>query len=218
MRTYPISGHIQYTHLSTNAGNTQINIGIFPENSMELQEITLPPLEKDLTYKIYSLFNQYAEEINLTISEETWEVGTVCEFTISYIIEYQLVQKVTVAYKSRYSKLSEMVKPTICIWNSKDNKVEVYDFEEGLDVALKSIANLNIQSCMDDSYRLSLDEAISHAEELAERLANSHITNGEDCKLCAIEHQQLTDWLKELREFRHKYGKEVFLTAEILKS
>lgn len=201
MRLYPISGHIKYAHFA-DSSDLQIDIGLLPENSMELQEITLPPLEKNLMYKIRSLFNRYAKEISLMISEETWEVGKVCEFTISYVVRDKLIQEVTVAYKSRYNKLSEMVKPTLCIWHSKENKVAVYSLEEGLDIALKSIANLNIQNCMTDSYRLSLDEAISHAEEVAERLANSHITNGEDCKLCAIEHQQLADWLKELKAYR----------------
>lgn len=201
MRLYPISGHIKYAHFA-DSSDLQIDIGLLPENSMELQEITLPPLEKNLMYKIRSLLNRYAEEISLMISEETWEVGKVCEFTISYVVQDKLIQEVTVAYKSRYNKLSETVKPTLCIWHSKENKVAVYNLEEGLEVALKSISNLNIRSCMDDSYRLSLDEAISHAEEVAERLANSHINSGEDCKLCAIEHQQLADWLKELRLYR----------------
>ena len=208
MELYPISGHIEYALLTEEANTAYITLGIFPDGSTALQDISLPPLEKDLTRKIRDLFNQYAEEISLTILEETWEVGTACEFTISYVVRDKLIQEVTVAYKNYRNKLSEMAKPTLCIWNSKENKVAVYSLEEGLEVALKSIANLNIQSCMDDPHRLSLDEAISHAEELAERLANSHITNGEDCKLCAIEHQQLADWLKELREFRHKYGKE----------
>ncbi len=33
----------------------------------------------------------------------------------------------------------------------------------------------NLQKCMSDSYRLSLDEAIAHAEEVAENLANCHV-------------------------------------------
>lgn len=200
MRLYPISGHIKYAHFA-DSSDLQIAIGLLPENSMELQEITLPPLEKDLTYKIHDLFNQYAKEISLMISEETWEVGKVCEFTISYVVRDKLIQEVTVAYKSCHNKLSEMVKPTVCLFGS-DGEISVYGLEEGLDIALKSISNLNIQSCMDDSHRLSLDEAISHAEEVAERLANRHVNSGEDCKLCAIEHEQLADWLKELRLYR----------------
>lgn len=47
------------------------------------------------------------------ISEETWEVGKVCEFTISYVVRDKLIQEVTVAYKSRHNKLSETVKPTV---------------------------------------------------------------------------------------------------------
>lgn len=201
MRLYPISGYIEYARLIENSDDAYIVIGLLPDGSTALQEILLPPLEKDLTYKIHDLFTQYAEEIGLMISEETWEVGKVCEFTISYVVQDKLIQEVTVAYKSHYNKLSEMAKPTVCLFGS-DGEIRVYGLEEGLEVALKSITNLNIQNCMTDSYRLSLDEAISHAEEVAERLANSHITNGEDCKLCAIEHQQLADWLKELRLYR----------------
>lgn len=63
MRLYSISGHIKYAHFA-DSSDLQIDIGLLPENSMELQEITLPPLEKDLTYKIHDLFNQYATEIS----------------------------------------------------------------------------------------------------------------------------------------------------------
>ena len=202
MRLYPISGHIEYALLTEESNTAYITLGILPDGTTVIQEFNLPPMEGNLANKIHDLFNKYTEEISLMISEETWEVGKVCEFTISYVVRDKLIQEVTVAYKSRHNKLSETVKPTLCIWNSKENKVAVYSLEEGLDIALKSIANLNIQNCMTDSYRLSLDEAISHAEEVAERLANSHITNGEDCKLCAIEHQQLADWLKELKAYR----------------
>jgi len=39
---------------------------------------------------------------------------------------------------------------------------------------------------------MTLDEAIAHAEEVAE-----------GCSKCADEHRQLADWLKELRERRN---------------
>ena len=208
MRLYPISGHIKYALLTEESDTAYITLGLLPDGTTTLQEINLPSLERNLADKIRDLFNRYAEEISLTISEETWETGKVCEFTVSYAVEGRLVQEVTVAYKSRYDKLSEMVKPTVCIWDSKDDKVEVYDFEEGLDIALKSVNSLSIQNCMNDSCRLSLDEAIIHAEEVTKRLASRQVQNGENYKICAIEHQQLADWLKELREFRHKYGKE----------
>lgn len=46
---------------------------------------------------------------------------------------------------------------------------------------------------------MTLDEAIIHAEEVADRC---EVTDG-DCK-CAAEHRQLAEWLKELKERRMK--------------
>ena len=43
-----------------------------------------------------------------------------------------------------------------------------------------------------------LDEAIKHAQEMA----------NQDCTECAKEHQQLTEWLLELKDFRAKNKKE----------
>lgn len=40
---------------------------------------------------------------------------------------------------------------------------------------------------------MTLDEAIQHAEERAHA----------DCSDCAMEHRQLAEWLKELREFKN---------------
>ena len=119
MRTYPVFGHIEYALLTEESDTAYITLGLIPTGTTVIQKINLPPLERNLADKIHDLFNIYAEEINLTISEETREIGTVCEFTISYIIKYQLVQKVTVAYKSRHNKLSEIIKPTIYILSAK---------------------------------------------------------------------------------------------------
>ena len=47
-----------------------------------------------------------------------------------------------------------------------------------------------------DSYCISLDDAISHAEEVADRLAES---SGNSYDKCAAEHRQLAGWLSELR-------------------
>lgn len=215
-----ISGYIEYARLIEDSDNAYIVIGLLPNGSTALQEVSLPPLEKDLAYKIHDLFNQYAEEIDLTVLEEEWEPGQVCEFTIFYMdmAENKLLQEITVAYKNCYGKLSEIIKPTVCLFNN-DGEIDVYGIEEGLDIALKTISNLNnlkspkerteimndttnLQKCMDNSYCLSLDGAIAHAEEVAENLANRHVNSGEDCKLCAIEHQQLADWLKELKAYR----------------
>ena len=54
---------------------------------------------------------------------------------------------------------------------------------------------------------MTLDEAIKHAEEVAEekeeqaweaQLQEEYIT----CKDCAAEHRQLAEWLKELKQLR----------------
>ena len=49
---------------------------------------------------------------------------------------------------------------------------------------------------------LSLDEAILHAEEVAERLENKNGYAYTDvtCEECAKEHRQLAEWLKALKE------------------
>lgn len=48
---------------------------------------------------------------------------------------------------------------------------------------------------------MTLDEAIIHAEEIADRCA---VTDGDS--LCEAEHRQLAEWLKELRDRRRKEG------------
>ena len=51
---------------------------------------------------------------------------------------------------------------------------------------------------------ITLDEAIKHCEEVAERLENSCKRDwmGEDDERCASEHRQLAEWLKELKEYK----------------
>lgn len=58
---------------------------------------------------------------------------------------------------------------------------------------------------------MTLDEAILHCEEKARELrkqVDTHIVvDAEeigDCIECANEHEQLAEWLKELKEFREK--------------
>lgn len=52
---------------------------------------------------------------------------------------------------------------------------------------------------------MTLDEAIKHAEEVAEEQENKFSTSGEylgnnaDCKKCAEEHRQLAEWLKDYK-------------------
>lgn len=63
---------------------------------------------------------------------------------------------------------------------------------------------------------MTLDDAIKHAEEVAEKeeehINKTFATFGEDrvlfnkeeneCKKCAEEHRQLAEWLKELKQFK----------------
>lgn len=43
---------------------------------------------------------------------------------------------------------------------------------------------------------MTLDEAIKHAEKVAEQ--------NKGCQKCAEEHRQLAEWLRELKELREK--------------
>lgn len=53
---------------------------------------------------------------------------------------------------------------------------------------------------------MTLDEAIIHAEEVAEQkeqeAKEAHVLSGMDCLECASEHRQLAEWLKELKAKR----------------
>ena len=57
---------------------------------------------------------------------------------------------------------------------------------------------------------MTLDEAIKHAEEMAElneECARIYNEQGDviascSCKECAEEHRQLAEWLRELKEYR----------------
>ena len=63
--------------------------------------------------------------------------------------------------------------------------------------------------------RMTLDEAIKHAEEVAEKFESLHEryenmdedrllfrVEENECKNCANEHRQLAEWLKELKQLR----------------
>ena len=57
---------------------------------------------------------------------------------------------------------------------------------------------------------MDLDEAITHALEVAEQLeAQGKELSVEaaksKCEKCADEHRQLASWLKELKEYRRRY-------------
>lgn len=50
---------------------------------------------------------------------------------------------------------------------------------------------------------MTLDEAIKHAEEVAEEHTKYNFYGGyESCDECAKEHRQLAEWLEELKQLR----------------
>lgn len=50
---------------------------------------------------------------------------------------------------------------------------------------------------------MTIDEAIKHAEEVAEEHTKYNIYGGfESCDECAEEHRQLAEWLRELKRNR----------------
>ena len=54
---------------------------------------------------------------------------------------------------------------------------------------------------------MTIDEAISHAREVAEEKRKSKSVNLtpeiiSECELCAQEHDQLVEWLEELKRYR----------------
>ena len=64
---------------------------------------------------------------------------------------------------------------------------------------------------------MTIDEAISHAREKADKNSGcwKYCTDIKDCKTCEKEHEQLAEWLEELKEYkenqhrslRHMYEK-----------
>ena len=73
---------------------------------------------------------------------------------------------------------------------------------------------------------MTLDEAIKHAEEVAEKKFDNAVSimdkmksdialkNAEECKQCAQEYRQLAEWLKELKQLREQISDEVYVTFE----
>ena len=55
----------------------------------------------------------------------------------------------------------------------------------------------------------SLEDAIKHCEEVAERLEgkNGYAYTDATCEECANEHKQLAQWLKELKKYRAIFEK-----------
>ena len=61
---------------------------------------------------------------------------------------------------------------------------------------------------------MTLEEAIRHAEEVAEscqlKAYDIERNDYKDLEECAAEHRQLAEWLKELREFRREHERESY--------
>ena len=60
---------------------------------------------------------------------------------------------------------------------------------------------------------MTLDEGIIHAEDVARNnheaaiyLVDEHPTQAEKCEECAREHEQLAEWLKELKAYKEQSG------------
>ena len=82
---------------------------------------------------------------------------------------------------------------------------------------------------------MTLDEAIKHAEEVAEKqekaakewhenqvrkcklipFAEMDYTHENECEECAVEHRQLEEWLKELKQLREQQSVLDKIRAEI---
>ena len=57
---------------------------------------------------------------------------------------------------------------------------------------------------------MTLDEAIKHCEEVAEKYCEKvedGLTADDFCDSCASEHRQLAEWLKELKKYRAVFEK-----------
>ena len=66
---------------------------------------------------------------------------------------------------------------------------------------------------------MTLDEAIIHAEEVAEEHTKYNRYGGfESCDECAEEHRQLAKWLRELKQIKREIPEIASETKEILKS
>ena len=75
---------------------------------------------------------------------------------------------------------------------------------------------------------MTIDEAISHAREVAEIHRNNDKLNktlgkrspyyNTDCIKCAKEHEQLAEWLKELKDYRDKNKMVVRVDVENMDS
>lgn len=72
---------------------------------------------------------------------------------------------------------------------------------------------------------MTIDEAIKHCEEIAKemreksKIYKEHFLwerDAEDCQKCAEEHEQLAEWLKELKEYRNLFDSPK-TASEILK-
>ena len=51
---------------------------------------------------------------------------------------------------------------------------------------------------------MRIDEAIAHAREIADKSSDcwKHCVNDGNCSVCEKEHEQLADWLEELKRYK----------------
>ena len=55
---------------------------------------------------------------------------------------------------------------------------------------------------------MTLDEAIKHCEEVANKCKTGHFSERIKAMECSKEHRQLAEWLKELKAYREQSGDE----------
>lgn len=60
--------------------------------------------------------------------------------------------------------------------------------------------------------RLTIDEAIEHAREVAKKERDKLLKVGDEyiCSECGKEHEQLAEWLEELKDYRRFNGAKTF--------
>lgn len=86
---------------------------------------------------------------------------------------------------------------------------------QGCSIVVRDIENRteeidNTEDNVNKDIKMTLDEAIKHAEEVAEKnekqaswfWCKEGNPNYENCVKCAEEHRQLAEWLRELKKYR----------------
>lgn len=65
------------------------------------------------------------------------------------------------------------------------------------------------KSCAIEAKPLTIDEAIQHADEVAQKMLKDDMT-----KQCSSQHKQIACWLKELKDLRSKYKLAMQMAAD----